>query len=175
MMKQLVLLLALLLGVMGFVYWSSKPGNLSLLFEKIDLFSTSQPTELQKPIEKKYIQIGANRFEVILAKTQEQRRVGLSKHKSLPQDTAMLFVFEEENVRTAFWMKGMKFPIDIIWINEGKVSQIESNVGVAEEGVADSAIPYYVANEPFDFVVEVNAGVADKHGVKTGDSVILPL
>ena len=173
-MKQLVLLFSLLLGVMLFTWWSSKPGNLALLFDRLDLFSTPEGQQTVTREEKKYIQIGGNRFEVILARTQKERKDGLSKYDRLPDGTAMLFVFDSEDVRTAFWMKGMKFPIDIIWVNDGKVSQIKSNVPVPEEGTPDSAIPYYVSDDTFDYVVEVNAGVAKASSIEKGGSVILP-
>src|SRR5215213_560068 len=48
-----------------------------------------------------------------IAATDEQRTKGLSVKDSLAENEAMLFVFNNEGEHT-FWMKNMKFPIDII-------------------------------------------------------------
>ena len=51
--------------------------------------------------------------------TNEQRTKGLSEKDDLAENEAMLFVFGNEAKHT-FWMKDMKFPIDIIWIDSDK-------------------------------------------------------
>src|SRR5215203_893119 len=51
--------------------------------------------------------------------TNEQRTKGLSVKDGLAENEAMLFVFDNEAEHT-FWMKDMKFPIDIIWIDSDK-------------------------------------------------------
>ncbi len=51
-----------------------------------------------------------------IADTPEKRERGLMYREGLKKDEGMLFVFPEENYYS-FWMKNMKFPIDIIWID----------------------------------------------------------
>ena len=50
-----------------------------------------------------------------LADTPEKRFQGLSGREILEEGTGMLFVFQEERQHT-FWMKDMRFPLDMIWI-----------------------------------------------------------
>ena len=69
-----------------------------------------------------------------LALTSEQREKGLSVKDKLKENEAMLFVFEE-SAKHSFWMKDMKFPIDIIWFVLDTVAGITQrlNVGVGTD------------------------------------------
>ena len=55
-----------------------------------------------------------------ISATHEQRTKGLSVKDALAENEAMLFVFDVE-AEHRFWMKDMKFPIDIIWISSDKI------------------------------------------------------
>jgi len=58
----------------------------------------------------------------------EEMSRGLMYRESLDPGKGMLFVFEEEGIQS-FWMKNMKFPIDMIWMDsEGRVVHIEYSV-----------------------------------------------
>ena len=63
----------------------------------------------------KTIAIGAERIEVLIADTPEERVLGLSGRKMLEGREGMLFVFPEEGYY-AFWMKDMRFAIDMCWL-----------------------------------------------------------
>jgi len=54
-----------------------------------------------------------------IAKTEEERARGLMFRDRLGENEGMLFIFEEPDFYS-FWMKNMKFPIDIIWLSEEK-------------------------------------------------------
>jgi uncharacterized membrane protein (UPF0127 family) len=75
----------------------------------------------------------------------------------------MLFEFSQSG-RYSFWMNDMRFPLDIIWIANGKIAHIEKNVS---EKFAGTLIPLSDA----DRVLEINSGIADKLGVKVGDMI----
>ena len=77
----------------------------------------------------------------------------------------MLFVYSDHSART-FWMKGMRFPIDIIWIDRGRVRGIERSVPVPQ-----GTLPLYSSGGPADHVLEVPAGWARRHGTRRGDRV----
>ena len=115
-------------------------------------------------------EIGEIPIKVEIVDTEEKRHIGLSGKLSLPYDQGMLFLFDSENITVPFWMKDMKFPIDIIWINDGKIIQIDKN----SEPILDSAPPssyrYYLPREPIDMVLEVNAGFSDTNQIKIGDT-----
>jgi len=108
---------------------------------------------------------------VQIADTESARNLGLSGRENLPDDTGMLFVFPAEG-KFAFWMKDMKFPLDFIWIHNGKVSQITANVGI-EPGLPDAALHTYLPSSLVDSVLEVNAGWTAKNRLKVGDPAIV--
>jgi len=109
-----------------------------------------------------------------LVYTPEELQKGLSDRGSLPKDQGMIFLFEESADR-AFWMKGMKFPIDIIWIKDSVVSEITPDVPTVASGIPDNEIPQYSPKSKVDYVLEIPANVAQKRGIKVGDSAVLPL
>jgi hypothetical protein len=95
------------------------------------------------------------------------RERGLSGRRSLADGRGMLFVYRDHVART-YWMKGMRFPIDIIWIDRGKVTGVERNVPVPQ-----GYLPRYSSAGPADHVLEVPAGWAGRHGTKRGDRVAI--
>lgn len=112
------------------------------------------------------VTIGDKIYSAELAETDQQRQRGLSGRDGIAADEAMLFVFDSD-AQHSIWMKGMKFSIDIIWLDEGrKVIHIEHNV-------KPDAEPYrsYRPESPARYVIELQAGQASK--VSVGDTVTL--
>ncbi|MEK7546266.1 MAG: DUF192 domain-containing protein [Patescibacteria group bacterium] len=107
-------------------------------------------------------------FTIEIADTVAKRDLGLGERESLPDDHGMYFPFDAER-RWVFWMKGMRFPIDIIWIRDGKVVDIDHSVPPPKTLPLDTFSPI----EPADAVLEVNAGVAQEIGLEPGDDVVL--
>lgn len=110
--------------------------------------------------------IGKNKISVELALTEEQRAQGLSGRDSLDSGKGMLFVYDGYYI-PKFWMKDMKFPIDIIWIKDDVVAGAARNL--PPEG-SDPQQTY----EPLTFVnyaLEVPAGYVDAHQIRIGDKV----
>lgn len=112
--------------------------------------------------------IGEHTFLVSVARTPEELQQGLSGRNSLATDQGMLFVFEEASTY-GFWMKGMKFPLDIIFINNDRIVSISKNVAPAEEGNASPQV--YTPPQPVNRVLEINGGLSDEYGFKVGDQV----
>lgn len=102
-----------------------------------------------------------NRYAIEIADTQESWERGLSERDGLCAACSMLFVFPRAE-RYGFWMKGMWFPLDIIWVSEGKAVHIERHVDPASRGT-------FYPDVPVDRVIEVNAGAADQ--LKEGDRI----
>lgn len=86
--------------------------------------------------------------------------------KHLAKDRGLLFVFKEEGFYR-FWMKNMRFPLDIIWIsNDKRIVDIKKNVapcGSACESLAPLARALYV--------LEVNSGFVSEHNIKIGQKI----
>ena len=103
-----------------------------------------------------------------ISASNEQRTKGLSVKDALAENEAMLFVFGNEGEHT-FWMKNMKFPIDIIWINGNKtVVHIEHNLPPCSFEVL---CPTYKPDEDSLYVLETVGGFAERHDIAQGTRV----
>jgi len=129
---------------------------------------------LPRPEPQSYLptlQIGEATLSIEVADTEALKMQGLSGRDSLPENSGMLFKFDVPN-RYSFWMKDMRFPLDFIWIANGRVTEIDHNVPV-QPGVLDERLNVYQPLVPVDSMLEVNSGWAEKQGIKAGDSVKL--
>lgn len=118
-----------------------------------NLYQFSRPT----------VEIKGHKFQLIVAKNDKDKQVGLSKYKDLPQDKGMIFVFEKPG-QYPFWMKDMKFPIDIIFISKNRIVTIHKNSPTDK-------LTIYTSTENADKVLEINANLSEKYGFKVGDAV----
>lgn len=125
--------------------------------------------------EQKIIKIKDVEISVDISNTPEKRSKGLSGRSLLNEKEGMLFIFDREDEKPTFWMKDMIIPIDIIWINNEKIVQIDKNIEAPEKGTPDSKLIRYSPKEPIDYVLEVNSGFSDKYGFSIGDRVDLSL
>ena len=162
-MKQIILpilAVAVFIVLVGFLTQGAQNGKFSL------------PNKAEKRTE---ITVGNIKIQVEIAKTDVERREGLSKKESLGDEEGMLFVFPQMNIQPPFWMKDMSFPIDIIWIDDGKVVQIDEDIPAPEANAPDEELTLYTVNQPIDYVLEVKAGFVEKNNIEKGDSVELSL
>lgn len=102
---------------------------------------------------------------VEVAATEATQERGLSGKRGLDALEGMYFVFPHED-KYAFWMKDMLFPIDIIWIREGAIADITTDI--PPPGPGQAQLPTYGPRVPVDRVLEVRAGFAREHGLKIG-------
>ena len=113
------------------------------------------------------LSVGKTRIAVETAATAWQRARGLSGRAGLDQDSGMLFLYQTP-ARHGFWMKGMKFPLDFIWVSGDRVVEITENVPAPKPGEAPLKLTPKVE---VDKVLEVGSGFAAKHQIKVGDKV----
>ena len=97
------------------------------------------------------------------------RMRGLSGRPSLAPDEGMLFLFDTPQIQS-FWMKGMRFPIDILWIRDGRIVGITPDVPIPK---SPSQLPQFPSPVPCDVVLELRAGVAKRWGLRVGHAVRL--
>lgn len=113
--------------------------------------------------------IGGKEITVMLADTPEERETGLMYRDSLPKDEGMLFILDEEGV-AGFWMKNTLIPLDIIYVNsDWEIVNIHHSVQPCTADPCES----YFSDTPVRYVLEVNAGFAEQHDIKQGDSIRL--
>ena len=107
-------------------------------------------------------------FVVDVADTYELRRQGLSGRGDLAREVGMWFDMGGTGNAT-FWMRGMRFPIDIVWISDNLVvTGVAERLPFPEPGTTDSALPTYSSGVPIRFVLEINAGLAEELGIGEG-------
>ncbi len=108
--------------------------------------------------------------DTVVASRAGDRQKGLGKRDSLPLNQGMLFVFEQKGQYT-FWMKDMKFAIDIIWIDENK-RIVDMVLSVPPEpGKKDNELRRYEPRGEALYVLEINAGLSALNGLQIGDQV----
>lgn len=103
---------------------------------------------------------------VEIVNTQAKMEKGLSGRSFLPEKQGMLFIFEKPDFY-GFWMKGMEFGLDFIWILGDEVVEITENIKPEDFPPPKSLIP----TQKVDKVLEVNDGFAAKFKIKVGDKI----
>lgn len=104
--------------------------------------------------------------KVEIADNQEKRTQGLMFREKLGKNEGMLFVFDKENYLN-FWMKNMKIPLDIIWLDRNKkIIDIHKNVLPCRDSCPD-----LTPSQKAQYVLEVNSGFTDKNNISIGQAV----
>ncbi|MCA9375482.1 MAG: DUF192 domain-containing protein [Candidatus Doudnabacteria bacterium] len=114
------------------------------------------------------LRVGGESYRVSLAVTPEAQTRGLMDSDVPSPGEGMLFLYPDAPQTRIFWMKHVEFPLDLVWIRDGKV------VGVTEAPadnplLSDDQKPRYLSPESVDSVLEVAA----MSGIQAGDRVIL--
>jgi len=109
-----------------------------------------------------------NCFNVEIAENRIKAYIGLMFRRNLEENGGMLFVFNEpENYY--FWMKNVKMPLDIIFMDENKkVAHLNKNAQPCQQ----KECPNISADQPVKYVLEINAGQAEKSNIKNGDQLV---
>lgn len=115
----------------------------------------------------KVISINGSDFNTEVANTTEQKDKGLSGRPCILPNQAMLFTFSKDG-HYAFWMKDMKFPVDVVWITSGhRIAAIERNF-------APSTYPERRGNKlPAQYVLELKANRTQELDASIGTIVRL--
>lgn len=116
--------------------------------------------------------VGNTVLTVNLALTGSQQALGLGYRNGLEPRTGMLFVGEEALPKT-FWMKGMRFCLDIIWIEDGQIAGAAENVCPDPPGTPDMERARFSSDESVTHVLEVPAGWMAEQGYGPGTPVDL--
>lgn len=143
--------------------------SLVYLFRQKD--ETVPPVELvvteqaSSGLAQKQVMLGSTVYTLDIADTDLLQEKGLSFRENLSPQTGMLFIFGTPDVYQ-FWMKDMKFAIDMIWLDADK------KVVYIEEFVDPSTYPQSFGPEtPTQYVIEIPAGDTTKVGLKVGDLI----
>lgn len=115
--------------------------------------------------------VGDTWLTVEVADEPTERAAGLSKRCGLADGQGMVFLFEQPT-QASFWMKEMRFPLDIVWITGRRIVQIDADVPAPAPGEEPAIVAPW---RPIDTVLEVPAGYAAKQGWRLGTDTALRL
>ena len=111
------------------------------------------------------VEINNQIFSCFVAQTNLEKYQGLSGRPELETKQGMIFVFNQETPN--FVMRNMNFPLDVIFINQGKITKIYKNL--KPEGPQPQI--EYPADGATDYVLEINSGLSDQYNFKINDEV----
>lgn len=105
-------------------------------------------------------------LKVQIADTKPLQTRGLMFQETLPYDQGMLFIFEDEGIRS-MWMLNMQFSLDVLWIDsQGNVVHIEKDTQPCKSALETMACTFANGNgEEAKYVLEVTAGFVDKFNI----------
>lgn len=122
------------------------------------ILSTFQPkTELK---------MGSMVYRVIVADNTVTREKGLSGVESLKANEGLLMVFESDDYH-GIWMKNMKIPIDILWLDSGK--KVIHTVKDASPSLSTGTV--FTPKKPARYVVELPAGSIKQQAIRPGHTL----
>lgn len=140
------------LAVLSFIYFGG--------FSQKDIVPVQTVTEKTIPLS-----IGQTQMKALVADTPALQVKGLGGRESIAADEGMLFLFSVPDFYS-IWMKDMRFPIDVFWIDESRrVVHVVPHMTVA------SFPKIFTPPTLSRYVLEVRAGFAEKNGIKIGDPV----
>lgn len=102
-------------------------------------------------------------FYALVADNRLKRAKGLQDVTQMPEDTGMIFVFDEA-ARHSMWMKNTHIPLDMLFIADNTVTHIARNAEPFSEEVLSPP-------SPVTLILEINGGLADTLGIREGDAV----
>ncbi len=122
----------------------TKEGELTITKQKVDTLIT--------------------RLDIEFAETEYETQTGLMYRKSMKDNQGMLFIFNDERVHS-FYMKNTEIPLDIIYIKADlTIASFQENAQPFDERGLSSQVP-------ITYVLEVNAGLAEKWLLEIGDHI----
>jgi uncharacterized membrane protein (UPF0127 family) len=123
-------------------------------------------TACSPKLQRIVVTIGGERFELEVARTEEQKRQGLMNRKSLGPREGMIFVYESDQ-HLAFWMKNTSIPLTLAFLSkDGEILQIEELKPLSLKSV--------VSERAARYAVELPKGALEQLGVGIGERIGLP-
>ena len=115
-----------------------------------------------------WVEIGGHRYQVEIADDEAERQRGLMFRDTMADDHGMVFIHDAQEPQ-AYWMKNTRIPLDILYFdNDRKLVAQQRDVPTCSLG---DSCPAYPSNAPARYVLELNAGQAEK--LKLQDGAVL--
>lgn len=124
-------------------------------------------THFQKTVE---VRLGSGVYNLQIARDSASQEKGLSGVESLRPDGGLLMVFDRES-NWQIWMKDMKIPIDIVWLDSNK-----KVVDIVQNASPDAGeLAQFAPKKPALYVVELAAGSVKQSGIRLNEVAIFAL
>ena len=152
---------------------TSQRALLGLLFAALLLAVRAFAADAGQPPlpERTRVTIRGHSIEAEVARSASEQTRGLSGRPGLAPNAGMVFPYTAAG-RLGFWMKEMRFDLDLVWIRDGRIVDISHFVPAPRTGASMlDDLPTFRPGEPADTVLEVVAGTAKVRGWEPGDSV----
>ncbi len=165
-MKQTVVVVGLvLLGLLASWLIASK----ALLINQNPIREQVVTPQPNPKTAQRELKIGKEALLVETRQTEAELELGLSWREQLGENEGMVFVYPVKQ-KVAYWMQGMQFPLDFLWVAGGKVVEITESIPAPtkENPVVRTVSPL----EEVEMVIEVNAGWIKNHTIRVGDAVV---
>lgn len=117
------------------------------------------------------MQIGERELYVEVVDQPKNIELGLGNRDEIGSD-GMLFVFPQKRF-VSFWMYQMRFPLDIVWIDDDQVIGLSTNLPPPEPAQSIQELPTYRSPAAVTHVLEIDAGRAEELGLTVGDLVMI--
>jgi uncharacterized protein len=119
--------------------------------------------EAQVNLPRVKLAAGMHQIDAQVARTPDQRTVGLMFRREMPQHEGMLFVFEQPSVQ-CFWMRNTLLPLSAAFIEDnGTVVNVED--------MKPQSLESHCSLKPVRYVLEMNQGWFAKKGIKPGSKL----
>ena len=116
-----------------------------------------------------WVELKGKRFTVEVADDAAKRERGLMFRDELAADRGMIFIHDLEEPQ-AYWMKNTHIPLDIFYFDHArKLVSVQQRVPPCSLG---DGCPPFASEGPALYVLELNAGMAEQLGVKSGDKLV---
>ncbi|MDJ0731343.1 MAG: DUF192 domain-containing protein [Crocosphaera sp.] len=112
------------------------------------------------------VKIKETLIKLEVAKTPEQQQIGLMYRQSLDKNRGMIFVFNQLRP-VKFWMKNVNISLDMIFLVDGRVKAVLSNVPPCSVDPCPTYSPENLVNQ----VIELQGGRAVELGIEPGDEL----
>jgi uncharacterized membrane protein (UPF0127 family) len=103
-------------------------------------------------------------IDIELAQNESQQQLGLMYRDTLAENQGMLFVFDNEEVRS-FWMKNTILSLDMIFVNA------HNEIVTIHKYTTPYLEETYESTKPAKYVIELNAGYTDSRQISVGDRI----
>ena len=112
-----------------------------------------------------WVELGGQRYVVEIADDDAERARGLMFRDAMADDRGMLFIHDSQQP-LAYWMKNTRIALDILYFDDER-RLVSQRRGVPPCSLGDRC-PNYPSGAPARYVLELNAGQAERLGLEDG-------